>query len=108
MVASFGGKKAVSGSALIAAGIALIFIPGLNRIAKLAEKLLFKSRRLTFNLFLLATGTLIYSLASNHIFALLPTLDDGVGALFQARLFATGHITIPLPPNDHFLDCSVS
>ena len=33
-----------------------------------------------------------------------PRLDDGVAALFQARLFASGAITLPLPENPGFFE----
>ncbi|MGH7858386.1 MAG: hypothetical protein ACREQY_13765, partial [Candidatus Binatia bacterium] len=48
-----------------------------------------------------ATGAAIVSVV---VFGSLPRLDDGVAALFQARIFATGRITLPLPQHAEFFE----
>lgn len=53
---------------------------------------------------LFGVSLLINLVMSYFVFRAVPRLDDGVGALFQARIFARFQVTLPLPPNAEFFE----
>ena len=59
-------------------------------------------RRAWFNLGAFAAGVGIYGATAWYVFGGIPRIDDGVASLFQARLFARGAATIPLPEMSYF------
>jgi len=65
---------------------------------------IFRLPRLQFNLllFIVAGGT--YALIAGILFKGIPRLDDGMASLFQARLFARGVLTLPLPADAAFYE----
>ncbi len=58
--------------------------------------------RWRFNAGVFAIGLLIYAAVAWFVFSGIPRIDDGVASLFQARLFAAGKCTQPLPPDPDF------
>ena len=59
-------------------------------------------RRFNAGIFLLAL--LANALVAGLVFKGIPRIDDGVASLFQARIFARGAVTLPLPPEADFMD----
>ena len=51
-----------------------------------------------------AVAALVHLFVAWHVFGAAPRLDDGVGALFQARIFARGQLVLPLPPEAGFYE----
>lgn len=62
----------------------------------------FRLPRFRFNAGLFVVSVLAYGLVAWFVFNGIPRLDDGMAALFQARLFARGRITMPLPEDPGF------
>ncbi|MDD5707329.1 MAG: glycosyltransferase family 39 protein [Kiritimatiellae bacterium] len=60
------------------------------------------SSPLIFQSLLFMAGALFYATLSWGLFHGLPVLDDDVSALMQARIFAAGRVTLPLPPLPEF------
>ncbi len=58
--------------------------------------------RARFNLGVFAVAFLAYAGVAWFLFKGIPRLDDGMASLFQARLFASGAITLPLPADAGF------
>lgn len=69
---------------------------GLDRLWNLPQR--------RFNLLLFAVAAGAYAGAAWFVFKGIPRIDDGVAALFQARLFARGAVTLPLPPEAGFYE----
>ena len=59
--------------------------------------------RFRFNLGLFLVAGLIYAGIAWFVFGGIPRIDDGMAALFQARLFARGALTLPLPAEAGFM-----
>lgn len=78
--------------------------PGVRRVlAGAAERLrAIPDRIFLALLFLAGTGGAL--LVSVRLFDGLPRLDDGVAAVFQARIFASGRLTLPLPAHPEFFE----
>ena len=66
--------------------------------------MIFESKASRFHGALFAAAVVTYALTSQIVFHASPRIDDEVSALFQARIFATGALTIPLPPQPEFFE----
>ena len=91
--------------ACLAVGMSLALAPRAERLRHLVGRLLFGSRLAVFNAVVFAVGTGIHAATAWAAFDGLPRLDDAVAAIFQARIFASGALTLPLPPAPHFFEC---
>lgn len=69
---------------------------------RLLERLVLASPRWRFNLALAVLTTLVATAVSWALFQGVPHLDDSVSALFQAKIFATGRLTVPIPEGGDF------
>ncbi|MGD9781728.1 MAG: ArnT family glycosyltransferase [Kiritimatiellia bacterium] len=58
--------------------------------------------RFRFNAGLFAVALLAYASVAGFVFHGLPRVDDGMASLFQARIFARGALTLPVPPDASF------
>lgn len=89
---------------LLVAAMILALAPGPSVVGKRAFALVFDTPRGGFNaaLFLATAG--VGAAVSLLLFRGLPFLDDGVASLFQARIFARGAVTFPLPANASFFE----
>ncbi|MGD9874682.1 MAG: glycosyltransferase family 39 protein [Kiritimatiellia bacterium] len=65
---------------------------------------IFSMPRLPFNALLFAVSCTAYVLVALLEFKGIPRIDDGMAALFQARIFARGKITLPLPEDAGFFE----
>jgi len=65
---------------------------------------IFSISRLRFNLLLFVVSAGAYALIAWFLFKGIPRLDDGMASLFQARIFAQGSLTLPLPPDARFFE----
>lgn len=59
--------------------------------------MVFESPRWLFNSFLVLVSTILYSIFAHELFNALPRIDDSVAAVYQARVFAEGHLLWPMP-----------
>ena len=77
-----------------------------SRLARLrrAANGIFRLPRGRFNLLLFSAAAGAYAGVAWFVFKGIPRIDDGVAALFQARLFARGAVTLPLPPDAGFYE----
>jgi len=90
-------------STLILATVFLLFLsPPLRPFREALSGLLFESGDGKFRLFLFAAAGTVCALTSLLLFDGLPRLTDGIAALFQAKIFLRGALTLPLPPDDGF------
>ena len=53
---------------------------------------------------LFVAGAALFSWSSFYVMHGSPRLDDEVASIFQARIFATGHVVLPLPPLGRFFN----
>jgi len=65
---------------------------------------IFRLPRLHFNLLLFVVAGGAYALIAGVLFKGIPRIDDGMAALFQARLFARGVLSLPLPADAAFYE----
>ncbi len=72
-----------------------ILAEGFDRLCRLP--------RIQFNAGVFLLSGLIYGLMAGVFFSGIPRIDDGLASLFQARLFARGAITLPLPADADFM-----
>ena len=86
---------------LLAGGI-LVYARRLRPLRNRFTSTLFGSSAKAFNLALFLLGSLFYAVVSWSVFDAVPHLDDDVVALFQARIFATFRVTLPLPVHPEF------
>ncbi len=63
---------------------------------------IYEMPRWVFNVGIFAVALLIYAAVAWFVFGGIPRIDDGVASLFQARLFAVGKCTQPLPADPDF------
>jgi len=90
-------------SMLILGTVFLLFLsPPLRLPREALGNLLFESTDGKFRFFLFAAGSTICGLTSLILFDGLPRLTDGIAALFQAKIFLRGSLSLPLPPDDGF------
>ena len=76
-----------------------------ERLAPFRDRLgiwLFDSGNIRFYVGLGLLAATIYSIAALVIYGGVPHLDDSAAALWQARVFASGRIRLPLPENPEF------
>jgi hypothetical protein len=90
-------------SMLIFGGVFLLFLtPPLRRPREALEALLFESAGGKFRFFLFASAGTAFAMASLLLFDGLPRLTDSISALFQAKIFLRGALSLPLPPEEGF------
>ncbi|MGI6495637.1 MAG: hypothetical protein ACOX5G_06060 [Kiritimatiellia bacterium] len=85
-------------------GLALAWMPGLEPWRKRVGQWLFHSPRRRIQWVFGVAAFLLYAGIAWFRFKGLPYLDDDVAALFQARIFASGRIVLPLPEHGQFFD----
>ncbi len=92
---------------VLAAGLWLALARWAAPARRLARRLLLETPFRSFRFLLVAAGTLLYATLTWVVFDGLPVLDDDVSALMQARIFATGRLTLPLPslPDFFWIHC---
>jgi hypothetical protein len=83
---------------------ALLVCPPFGCVALGLFRRLYRVSPGRFRLGLFMVGLLINAIVALVVFHGVPRLDDGVAALFQARLLARGAATIPLPPAPGFYE----
>ncbi len=66
------------------------------------RKAIFESRTWIFALAVGLAGTASSAWLSINLFQRIPRLDDSVAALFSARVFLSGHLTLPMPEYPEF------
>jgi hypothetical protein len=84
------------------AGLALAWLPGLARVREPVNRWFFGFPRRRIQWVLGGDAFLLYASVAWFRFHGLPFLDDDAAALFQARIFASGRITLPLPEPGQF------
>lgn len=85
-------------------GLALAFHPALGPWRRRLDQALFASSPLAFRVALFLAAFVIYASVSRMLFDGLPRLTDGIAAIFQARIFARGAVSLPLPPEALFYE----
>lgn len=88
---------------LVAGLAAGAWLPARRAFSVVARRL-FEMPRHWFETLLFLFALAAYTAVAVDRFDAIPRLDDGVGALFQARLFARGRVTLPLPPHAGFYE----
>lgn len=88
----------------VIAAVVLVWPARLAPVRARMGRLLFESGKRWFYGVLLALATIVYSIAALKIFNGVPHLDDSVAALWQARVFAAGHISLPLSALPDFFE----
>src|SRR5688572_19010336 len=81
---------------------ALIALASTARLRARARRALFESTPRTFEALLFLAALTMTAAASWLALDATPFLDDDVAALFQARIFASGAVTLPLPSEPEF------
>ncbi len=85
-----------------------VAVPRFTCIPEFIGRAIMRPSAHTFNLFVFLAGTFFFSTLSLLLFEGTPVLDDDVSALFQARIFLSGHLTVPAPqPPDFFKQYAV-
>ena len=93
---------------IVAVGILLVAfllfrLPGpQQRIYSALRAAVFNTSETVFNTTVFVLGVIAYSAVIWHVFQATPHLDDSVTAFFHAKIFASGHLTIPLPERSEF------
>ena len=87
----------------IVAGLTAACVPVDRRLRGLVSSIL-EMPEARFLALLFGLSLLINLTVAFFVFGAIPRLDDGVGALFQARIFARLQVTLPLPPNAGFFE----
>lgn len=87
-----------------AGGLAAGYLPPLAPLRKRAATALFDSSPRAYRIGLFLAGFAFFALTTRLLFSDLPRLNDGIAALFQAKIFARGLITLPLPPEPGFFE----
>lgn len=88
----------------LAAALAVAFVPACARLRALLNRVLFESSPRAFHLALFLTAVALYGAVNQSVFKGIPRISDEVTYLFQARIFARGHLTLPLPPCPEFFE----
>jgi len=86
----------------VAIGLVLAWLPGLAPWRERVGRWLFNSPRRRIQWVLGVAAFLLYACVAWFRFKGLPFLDDDAAALFQARIFAAGRITLPVPEHGQF------
>ena len=95
--------RPIAGLIAFAGGFLWLALPWTGPPTRRAiERLVFESRRKTFNLVSALATTLFASVVSWALFQGVPHLDDSVSALFQAKILATGRVTVAIPDGGEF------
>jgi 4-amino-4-deoxy-L-arabinose transferase-like glycosyltransferase len=87
--------------ALVVIGIALAFSPLSIIITRIWTAIINIPPRI-FMLLIFFISLALYLFVAKEIFHGIPRIDDGVGALFEARILAQSKVTLPLPPSAEF------
>lgn len=88
----------------LAAGVAAALWNKLAGLRSRASGLVFDSGAARFNFALAAAAAAVYAAAGLWFLDGLPYLDDDAAALWQARVFASGRLLLPLPEHAEFFD----
>jgi hypothetical protein len=96
--------KGVWALACLAGAALFMALPGLRRLRAFVRKTVFESNTSRFYPALFIVALTSCALTSLIVFHASPRIDDEVSALFQARIFAHGAITLPLPPHPEFYE----
>ena len=91
--------------ACLAIALAIGCLPLFRSWRQRGGRLLFESRSRWFYTVLFLAAVTLYGVTCRLVFHGFPRLDDDVAALFQARIFARGALSLPLPPNAEFFEC---
>jgi len=89
-------------AAAIAVAVALVTVPRLSAIPARLGALVMRPSRRTFGLAVFLIGAAWFSALSWILYEGTPVLDDDVSALFQARIFLSGRLTVPAPAPAEF------
>lgn len=89
----------------LAIGLVLVACPISWRLLIRLGGALYRLPPRTFGLGLILIVFAAYGCMAYDVFDAVPRLDDGVGSLFQARVFARGQLTLPLAPEPQFFRC---
>lgn len=89
----------------ILAGLAIAWLPPFRAAREAVARMVFETGELRFRWMLFGAGWLTAGGAACFIFGRVPHLDDGVAALFQARILASGRVVLPLPEHPDFFAC---
>ncbi len=92
----------LSAAACIAAAMALTWVPGLDELRARVARWIYGASLKMFCLFLFVATVLMTVRTSFSLFQGVPHMDDSVAALFQARIFLQGGVTLPAPQNWDF------
>lgn len=90
--------------ACLVVGVFFVVLPGLQKFRLFVRKALFESKASRFYGVLFAAAVIAYALTSQIVFHGLPRINDEVSSLFQARIFASGALSLPLPPQPEFFE----
>ncbi|MFH0909465.1 MAG: glycosyltransferase family 39 protein [bacterium] len=90
--------------ALVAVCVALAFTPPFRHVRRTFRGFMFGLSERAFLLLLFAAGVALYSWSSLFVLHGSPRLDDEVASIFQARIFSTGRVVLPLHPLARFFD----
>jgi len=73
------------------------------------RRLVFDSSGKIFYGTLALLGFAFYVLVTHAVYGGLPRIDDGVAAVFQSKIFLSGHLVLPPPPEPDFfkLNCTI-
>ena len=88
--------------ACLAVAVALGWWPRLARWREWVKARVFNSASLRFHLVLGLLAWAGFACAAWFVLGGLPWLDDSVAAVWQARVFAAGHLRLPLPEHAEF------
>jgi len=91
-------------AACFAAAALFAWLPGAVRLRRAARQALYGTPARGFRLVLFFLGLCVYGWMGHTVFGGVPRLDDGVAAVFQARIFARGDLTLPLPAHPEFYE----
>lgn len=87
--------------ATIVIGIILAYSP-ISSIINRVYKTFINLPSHIFTTIIFFVSLTLYLLVAKEVFHGIPRIDDGAGALFEARILAIGKVTLPLPPNAEF------
>ncbi len=89
---------------LLALIVCFFTVPRLRGARALISRALFSSSDQAFYSTILLVAATCYSWISFKLFQGIPHMDDSVASLFQARIFLSGNIVLPLPEKAEFFE----
>ncbi len=89
--------------AVALAAMGIVALPRLAALPVALGKAVMRPSPRVFDRVVFVVGVLFFSALSFALFQGTPVLDDDISAFFQARIFLSGHLTVPAPqPQDFF------